>query len=188
MNNHCKNIIHEIMGLDMRCFPNARSLIEEHDASESILDISRKFDLKDVYVKDIMLLIAINVENVIDRRYSIDFVLKKRYGVEIECNVEYDQQIFVKGRVVRKVAMQVLCKNSSEILRVLYTLSPYALLFCAKDIKMNIFPKKVAELFCYDIKKSTLPTSCCKYALENQISFIRVILGNDGFSINRIYA
>lgn len=186
MYNDC-NSVNEVAGIDMRCFPNAKSIIEEHDTSESILDISREFDLKDDSTKDMILLLAINVENVIERRYSIDIVLKKRYGVEIECNVEYDQQMLVNGRVVRIVAMQVLCKNSSEILRLLYALSPYSLLFYATGIKNSHFSENVAELFCRNIQKSTLPTSCCKYALENQISFIRVILGNDGFSINRIY-
>lgn len=130
---------------------------------------------------EITYFIMIKVRTFLERKTPTEMMLEQRFGVRCRKLCETEENDF--DGIVRKCVLSVASNQIVELLGIMFEYS-----YCSFAVFGNPYSSdmlsKLTELFASGILTPKILASCACYTLLNNASFLHVLRGYDGYSIN----
>lgn len=155
----------------------------QYEYSTQIEDIQEIVELDDtVHRKTMVLFISIKAASILARKIQSHVLIEQRFG--LFCESLSEQQIKTFDNVIRLCAVKVYPGQFPMLLKTLFDWSSCSFAIMFDEQKS---PGLITELF--NVFENGLLTpavikACSNTVLSERASFIHIIRGNDGYSIN----
>lgn len=137
-------------------------------------------DIKDT--NNLVLLISIRAKTFVERKMHISDLLTQRFG--LYCDVLLEQQIKTFDSLVRICAVVVRFNQLPLLLKTLFEQSSYSFAIIAGTQEPSYFWSQLIDSFENGLLTPKAIKACANKALINNASFLHILRGNDGYSIN----
>lgn len=149
----------------------------EHD----VLFAQAEFALNN---KPILLAISIKAEKIIERRLPFSVLLQNKFNINCEtlcdhCNISF-------STAIRTGIVHISNTDIPFALRLLYEHPYHSFVVLTPKSQSMELARSLIQVFYTGTLSSSVLSQCCNTALMQNSSFLHIIRGNDGYSINHI--
>lgn len=130
----------------------------------------------------IVLFISVRVSTISDRKMHLSILLEQRFG--LCCDLLFEHQINSFEGLVRVCAVRVQHDQFPVLLKVLFDHSSYSFAIISNRLESVDFFSKLIHLFGDGLLTPKVIKACANATLINKASFLHVLRGNDGYSVN----
>lgn len=132
----------------------------------------------------ILLAISIKAEKISERNLSFSVLLQKK--LNLKCEALFDHCNASLSSTMRTGVVQISNTDLPFALRLLHERPYHSFIVFAPKSKSLELAQSLMQLFCNGILVPNVLSQCCKTALSQNSSFLHILRGNDGYSINHI--
>lgn len=176
-----KDSILNYYGLSDFCGANVQCY--EFDYSNPIRNNLGNFELSDLNnSQEIVLVISIKATTISDRKMPLSTILRQRFGLQCDLLLEY-QTKDLEG-VMRICAVKVFREQFRVLLEILFDYSSCAFAFAFDRNEPSDLVDRLIRLFEDGVLTPKVTQACVSAVLCKNASFLHVLRGFDGYSIN----
>ena len=133
----------------------------------------------------ILLFISVSINNFYDRKYNISELLRKKYNLQCDTVISVDTMRLGVSIRLGCVSTSFDCFNA--VIDILLKMQNHSFAVIANEENVIPLAEKLIDYFSNGIITPSTLAECCNYALSQEASFLHILSGYDGYSINWIY-
>ena len=130
----------------------------------------------------IVLFIAIRAATILDRKLQPHILVKRKFG--LSCDLLFEYQVPAFEDVSRICAVKVHHGQFSVLLKTLFDWSSYSFAIIFNEHEPSNLITRLLSLFEDGLLTPRVIKACSNAALSESASFLHIIRGNDGYSVN----
>ena len=152
------------------------------DSIENIIDV---IELSNLLKKQaIVLLISTRAATIVEQKTPLSILFKKRFG--LLCDLLFEHQIKTFEGMIRICAVKVQASQFHVVLKILLDHSSCSFAFAVDEPTSSDTLSRLAYMFDDGLLTPKATKACANAVLNNNASFLHVLRGFDGYSVNYI--